>query len=144
MVAAGARLFRLDAGVYFFAVNSNIYRRVNADPDLSATHAKHGDLSLGSNGDGFADATGQYQHAIPLNWFRKYQGTNTPEMGLALLIVIHRTHRPGDSPSVEPFATDLRSFAADCIPNGPGQSAWEMLFVGPAIRASCPRSQLLP
>jgi hypothetical protein len=95
MVAASARLFRLNAGVYFFTVNSNIFRRVNADSDLSATNAEHGDLDLASNGDGFADATGQYQHAIPLNWFRKYQGTNTPEMGLALLIVIHRTHRLG-------------------------------------------------
>jgi hypothetical protein len=99
VVAAGARLFRLDARVYFFAVNSNIFRRVNADSDLSTTHAEHGDLDLTSNGDGFADATGQYQHAIPLNWFRRYQYTNTPEMGLASPIIVDCTRRLGDSPT---------------------------------------------
>jgi hypothetical protein len=99
MVAAGARLFRLDTGVYFFTVNSNIFRRVNADSDLSATHAKHGDVDLASNGDGFADATGQYQHAIPLNWFRKYQGTNTPEMW-ACHTNYNRSHVPSGRFSV--------------------------------------------
>jgi hypothetical protein len=111
LIAAGARLFRLDTGVYLFTVNSHIFRCVNADSDLRATHAEHGDADLASNGDGFADATGQYQHAIPLNWFRKYQGTNTPEMGLASPIIIDCTHRLGHSPSGRAVrASDLRSF----------------------------------
>jgi hypothetical protein len=46
VVAAGARLFRSNAGVYFLTVNSNIFRRINADSDLSATHAEHGDALL--------------------------------------------------------------------------------------------------
>ncbi len=75
-----ARLLRLDARVDFFAVNGNILRLVNTNPNLRSAHAEYGDIDLISDGNGFADATGEYQHVIPPT-FQKYS-TNARKWGL--------------------------------------------------------------
>jgi hypothetical protein len=79
----GARLFRLDPGVYFFAVYSDIFRRVDADSDLVATNAEHGNVNLVPDGDGFADAAGQNQHANSPSLVPKTKGNkHTRRWGL--------------------------------------------------------------
>lgn len=135
MVAAGAQLFRLDAGVYFFTVNSNIFRRVNADSDLTATHAEHGDVDLASNGDGFADATGQYQHAIPLNWFRKYQRHKHTRNG-ACLTNYNRLHAPSGRRDLSRPFCDLsrRSMEVPYAPTATERIARQLAELGARLR----------
>jgi hypothetical protein len=68
IIATSAVLFRLDAGVDFFAVYTDLFWRADAKSDLGTFNAEHGDANLGADPYGFIDATGQYQHAIPLKW----------------------------------------------------------------------------
>ena len=51
----------LDALVDFLAVNGDLLGGIDADPDLIAFDAKHGDLNIVTDVEGFSNASRQYQ-----------------------------------------------------------------------------------
>src|SRR5690606_3929279 len=55
-----------------FPVNRDIFRRVDADPNLVAFDTEYGDRDLFSNHQGFTNPPGQNQHTPPSLAFRPH------------------------------------------------------------------------
>lgn len=59
----------LNALIDFFAMNCDVFRRVDPDPDLLAAHAQYGDRNVVTDIYAFTDFAGEYQHGLLLDCF---------------------------------------------------------------------------
>ena len=55
--------------IQMIAVHRNVFRGVDADPDLLAAYAQNGDRDVVTNVYAFTDFAGEYQHGVLLDCF---------------------------------------------------------------------------
>ena len=76
-LSGGLFLFLLDTLVDLFAVNGNLFRRVDANANLIALHTQDGNGNVIANHQGFTNTTGKNQHTTTSPENSQGPGTGT-------------------------------------------------------------------
>ncbi|CAN1602523.1 protein of unknown function [Pseudomonas mediterranea] len=87
----GGSQARLNALIDLFAMHGDVFRGIDADPDLLAANAQNGDRDVVTNVYAFTDFAGEYQHGVLLDYFIRAPDSDSADVGTAYRLVLSVT-----------------------------------------------------